>query len=146
MYLNEKKDNNALQHVKIFVLPVVVLSGKAVLESQEPPAVGIITVSCARGLLVFVSVTPRYSRELGVPLPNLDAVSQESPLKTENLNVRGSTHCEIKALDSGVLWEVLVQYRFNLVPIGILYLSLPRVDVVGIKVGFSVQHTKSVNV
>ena len=65
------EDTNALKHVKLFVLPIVILSGKAVLESQEPPVLGIITVRGARGLLVFVSVASRYRREVGVPLSNL---------------------------------------------------------------------------
>lgn len=69
--MNAFENNNSLEHVEITILPIVVLSGKAVLKSKKTSVLGIIAMSCTRRLLVFVSISSDDSRKFGVPFPNL---------------------------------------------------------------------------
>jgi hypothetical protein len=69
------REDDSLEHVKLFIFPVVILAREAVLESEEYAGLGIVTVSCTRGLFIFVSVTSHDGRKLRISFPNL----QKSP-------------------------------------------------------------------
>lgn len=68
---NKEWGDDSLEHVKLFVFPIIVLAGEAVLEREVSPSLGIVTVSCTRRLFIFISVTSHDGRELGVSFPNL---------------------------------------------------------------------------
>lgn len=69
------REDDSLEHVELFIFPVVILAREAVLESEESTGLGIVTVSCTRRLFIFVSVTSHDGRKLRISFPNL----QKSP-------------------------------------------------------------------
>jgi hypothetical protein len=76
MHPSDEETINSLEHVEIFVFPKFVLSGETVLKGQESSLLRIITVSGTGGLLILVSISPHYGRELRISPPNLHKASQ----------------------------------------------------------------------